>query len=110
MNPEAPALTNVHRTIGDYRPPTMKQWLLWIGGLVLGLAILIGTIVSCAILIQVNARTSQSPAQYAQLHNDLVKLEVLTVDRPGAHATYDQVERQIKDLCGTVPGCNWSNL
>jgi len=114
MTTETPALDNVHRTIGAYHPPSKRQWILWISGLVIGISLLIGMVISIFLVVQVNNRTAQSPAQYQQLHRDLLKLQGLAkqelATNPSAQTTYAQIEAQIKDLCGTVPGCVWSKL
>ena len=75
--PEVNALDNLHQTMKEFQPPSKRQMALWIAGVVVGVSLLLGMIVSVVVLTRVDARTAQTPGQYQQLHHDLVKLKQL---------------------------------
>ena len=110
---EPTSFEELHARITSMKPPTKRQWALWIGGIVVGVLLIISMLITIVVNSRIDAHTSQAPAQYQQLHKDLIKLQALTQQQNSVdskqydkiQAAYKTVEAQVKQLCYSVPNC-----
>jgi len=104
------SLEELHQNMKCLKPPSRRQWILWIGGIVMGVVLIIASMATFIVSTRIDAKTSAT-SQSQSLQRDIANLRKVSVQSSArVSKAYGQIEVQLQELCATIPGCNWNSI